>query len=472
MSSMSHVDDELAVAAPTRAKSSGIRLAGMVGPAALVSVGYMDPGNWATDLEGGARFGYQLIWVLLASNAIALLLQNLSARLGIVSGLDLASACRTQYSRAWSLGLWLLAETAIVACDLAEVLGGALALNLLFGIPLLPGAALTAFDALLILMLQRRGARALETVVIVLTVTVGLCLLIELCLAQPSAAGLASGLWPRLHAKSLPVAVGILGATVMPHNLYLQSALVPHARERSQERRLLRRCFWTTALALNLALLVNGAILVVAAAVFFTRGIPVTDLRAAHDLLAPLLGTSAASFLLAVGLLCSGQSATVSGTLAGQIVMEGFLGLRMSAWLRRVITRALAIVPALAVLAWQGDKGVTPLLIGSQVLLSLQLPFAVIPLIKLTNAPSLMGDHANTRVVRVAAASCALLIIAANAALVHSTILELRPASPVLALALTVVGMTALASLACLALVRLRSTPTTGNSTRAIVSSA
>jgi manganese transport protein len=447
----------MTVAPGARPAASSIRLAGMVGPAALVSVGYMDPGNWATDLEGGARFGYQLIWVLLLSNVIALLLQNLSARLGIVSGLDLAAACRAQYSRGWVLGLWLLAEAAIVACDLAEILGGALALNLLFGIPLLLGAALTALDALLILMLQRRGARALEAVVIVLTGTVGLCLLIEVCLARPSAAALVSGAWPRLNRSSLPVAVGILGATVMPHNLYLQSALVPHGVNPTVRPRLLRRCFWTTALALNLALLVNGAILVVAAAVFFTRGIPVTDLRDAHALLSPLLGTGAASLLLAVGLLCSGQSATVSGTLAGQVVMEGFLGLRLSPWLRRLITRALAIIPALAVLAWFGDRGVTPLLIGSQVLLSLQLPFAVIPLIKLTNCPSIMGVHTNSRSVRLGAGACAVLIIVANAALVESTIVELRAVAPRLAIVLSGVGLTALISLAWLGSLRLRS---------------
>jgi manganese transport protein len=436
--------------------NSSLRIARMLGPAAMVSVGYMDPGNWATDLEGGARFGYRLLWVLLLSNGIALLLQNLSARLGIVSGLDLAAACRAQYSRSWTVGLWLLAELAIVACDLAEVLGGALALSLLFHIPLLLGACLTALDAFVILLLQRRGARALEAVVITLSLTVGVCLLLELLLAKPVAHELARGLWPTMPHGSLTVAVGILGATVMPHNLYLHSSLVPHIPDRRSQACGLRRCFWSTAFALNLALLVNAALLVLAAAVFHARGLAVTDLRDAHRLLAPLLGTSIASVLLAVGLLCSGQSATVSGTLAGQIVMEGFLGLQLKPWLRRLLTRSLAIIPALFVLAWYGDRGVTPLLIGSQVLLSLQLPFAIVPLIKLTSARGIMGEHASSRGVRVASGACAILIVAANASLLESSIADLRASAPALSWVLTVASIGALGLLLALCAVKLR----------------
>ncbi|MET0390562.1 MAG: Nramp family divalent metal transporter, partial [Polyangiales bacterium] len=407
-------------------------LAGMTGPAALVSVGYMDPGNWATDLEGGARFGYQLLWVLLASNLVALLLQSLSAKLGTVTGYDLASACRRQYAPAWTRTLWVLAELAIIGCDLAEILGGALALNMLFGLPLQWGAALTACDALLILTLQRFGARTLEAVVIALTFTIAVCLLAEVWMAKPAASMLVRGVVPHLDAAALPVAVGMLGATVMPHNLYLHSALVPHARpgERSAQ---LRRGFWSTMLALNLALLVNVAILVLAAAAFHAHGIPIVDLRDAHRLLDPLLGASIASTLLAVGLLCASQSATVSGTLAGQVVMDGFLGLRMSPFARRVLTRGLAIGPALAMLGALGDEGVTTMLVGSQVLLSLQLPFAIVPLIKLTSSAPLMGAHVNRTVTRWAAIGCATLIVVANAALIRDTLLSLRNSAPTLA---------------------------------------
>ncbi|HKU39585.1 MAG TPA: Nramp family divalent metal transporter, partial [Polyangiales bacterium] len=305
---------------PAAARPLGI--VRFLGPALLVSVGYMDPGNWATDLEGGARFGYDLLWVLLASNVMALLLQNFCARLGIVSGTDLAAGCRREFSRPVGIGLWLLAEVAIVACDLAEVLGSAVALQLLFGIPVLWGALLTSVDVLVILMLQRRGMRRLEAVVLVLLLTIGACMLMEVWLAQPSASGILHGLRPTLTGESLPIAIGILGATVMPHNLYLHAALVPRVSP-AQRPSALRRSFWSTALALNLALLVNAAILIVAAAVFWHRGLPIHDLRDAHQLLTPLLGSGIASVLFAVALLCAGQSATVSGTLAGQIVMEG-----------------------------------------------------------------------------------------------------------------------------------------------------
>jgi manganese transport protein len=415
-----------------------------LGPAMLVSVGYMDPGNWATDLEGGARFGYQLIWVLLASNLMALLLQNLCARLGVVTGMDLATACRTQYSRPLRVTLWILAELGIIACDLAEVLGSAVALHLLFGISTLSGALLTSADVLLILMLQQRGMRRLEAVVLVLLVSIGACMLVEVCLAGPSLAGIAGGLHPHLSGESLYVAIGILGATVMPHNLYLHSALVPRVSA-SDRRGALRRNLWSTGVALNLALLVNVAILVVSAAVFWSRGLQVDDIREAHRLMAPLLGSGAASALFAVGLLCAGQSATVSGTLAGQIVMEGFLELKVHPMLRRAVTRSLAMIPALGVLACVGDSGLMSLLIGSQVVLSLQLPFAVVPLIKLTSSRELMGDFANGPLVRWFASASALLIVLANGALVARTVSQNWHSLPWLAA--LVAGVSALSML-------------------------
>jgi manganese transport protein len=410
-----------------------------LGPALLVSVGYMDPGNWATDLEGGARFGYDLLWVLLASNGMALLLQNLCARLGVVTGLNLATGCRAQYSRPLSLTLWILAEIGIIACDLAEVLGSAVALHLLFGIPTLAGAFLTSGDVLLILMLEQRGMRRLEAVVFVLLVSIGGCMLVELWLAQPSLAGIAGGLRPRLTSESLYVAIGILGATVMPHNLYLHSALVPRVSADAR-RAALRTNLWSTGLALNLALIVNAAILIVSAAAFWTRGLPVDDIRDAHELLTPLLGGGIASVLFAVGLLCAGQSASVSGTLAGQIVMEGFVDIRLHPALRRAVTRGLAILPAIGVLAVTGDSGLMPLLVGSQIVLSLQLPFAVIPLIKLTSSRAIMGDYTNGSVARWCASACALLIVIANMALVARTVSELWQTLPWVAALLAAAG--------------------------------
>jgi manganese transport protein len=427
-----------------------------LGPALLVSVGYMDPGNWATDLEGGARFGYQLIWVLLASNLMALLLQNLCARLGVVTGRDLASACRAEYSRPLSFTLWVLAELGIIACDLAEVLGSAVALHLLFGIPTLTGALLTSVDVLVILMLQQRGMRRLEAVVLVLLVSIGACMLVELCLAQPSLAGMASGLRPHLTGESLYVAIGILGATVMPHNLYLHSALVPRVSP-GDRRAALRRNLWSTAIALNLALLVNLAILIVAAAVFWSRELPVDDIRDAYRLLTPLLGSGVASVLFAIGLLCAGQSATVSGTLAGQIVMDGFVQLRVHPVLRRAVTRGLALIPAVGVLAWVGDAGLMSLLVGSQVVLSLQLPFAVIPLIKLTSSRALMGEYANGPVARWSASTCAALIVLANGALVARTVSLHWNTLPWLAALLAVTGAMSLLLLIRVAVVAIRS---------------
>ncbi|MDB5801065.1 MAG: manganese transport protein [Rhodocyclales bacterium] len=403
------------------------RLLLFLGPAALVSVGYMDPGNWATDLEGGARFGYQLLWVLVVSNLMALMLQTLAARLGVVTGMDLAQACRAAYPKSIVRALWLLAELAIVACDLAEVIGSALALNMLFGLPLLWGAILTVFDVLLIFALQRRGMRPLETIIIALVLTVAACLFYEIWLVKPWHTAALADLAPRLDNQNLYIAIGILGATVMPHNLYLHSSIVSSRRigpSVAEKRQALRYYFIDTGIALNFALLVNAAILVLAAAAFWGRGIVFDDIRQAQQLLAPLLGTSTAATAFALALLCAGQSSTITGTLAGQIVMEGFLQLRIAPVLRRALTRLLALVPALLVLSIFGERGTLPLLIASQVVLSLQLPFAVIPLVRFTNSEALMGGFANPRWIKILAAVVVTLIVAANALLVARTIDE------------------------------------------------
>src|SRR5579885_433227 len=320
------------------------RLFAFAGPAYLVSVGYMDPGNWATDLEGGARFGYQLLWVLVLSNLMALLLQTLSSRLGIVTRRDLAQASRDEYPKAVSYILWILCELAIVACDLAEVLGAAIGLNLLFHIPLLIGVLITAADTLLVLWFTHMGIRVIEAFVLVLIATIAGCFAFEILLARPDLPAVVTGLVPRLNSQSIYVAVEIFGATVMPHNLYLHSALVQTRQigETPQDKN--RACRFNlvdSALALNGALFVNAAILVLAAAVFFKRRIIVTEIQQAHQLLAPLLGSSAASVLFGAALLCSGQSSTLTGTMAGQIIMEGFLQLRLQPWLRRAVTVAL-----------------------------------------------------------------------------------------------------------------------------------
>ena len=394
---------------------------GFIGPAAMVSVGYMDPGNWATDLEGGARFGYQLLWVLVASNLIAMVLQTLAARLGIVGRIDLAQACRAHYARPVALALWLLCETAIVACDLAELLGSAIALNLLSGIPLVWGALITGFDVMLILVLQHYGIRKLEALVATLVLTIGACMALEMLLVRPAWGEVASGLVPRLNATSLFVAIGILGATVMPHNLYLHSALVQTRRIGSGERakrEAIHYNFLDTALALNVAVCINAAILILSASTFFSRGIEVTELRQAHELLTPLLGTTLASTAFAIALLAAGQSSTITGTLAGQVVMEGFVRLRISPLKRRLLTRMLAIVPAVAVLFYSGEGGVLQLLVLSQVVLSLQLPFAIVPLIRFTSTPRIMGGLTSPAWLRRLAWGAALLILGLNAWLV------------------------------------------------------
>jgi manganese transport protein len=443
--------------APEDARTGTRRMLAYLGPATLVSVGYMDPGNWATDLEGGARFGYQLLWVLVAANAIAMLMQTLAARLGIVARLDLAQACRIGYARPVVWVLFVLCEIAIIACDLAEVLGSAIALNMLFGIPLLWGAVLTVLDVFILLALQRFGMRRLESIVLALVLTIGVCLAIEWWLADPDWSLLAGGLRPHLDAGSLYVAVAILGATVMPHNLYLHSSLVqtrvaPTTGE--ARRRALRYNLLDTIVALNVAFCINAAILVVASDVFHSAGVVVTDLREAQQLLTPLLGTGLAGLLFAVALLCAGQSSTITGTMAGQIVMQGFLNLRGSAVLVRVGTRAIAIVPAVIALALFGDDSTVMLLVATQVVLSLQLPFALVPLVRFTSSRTLMGEHATQAGWVVAAAVASLLAIGCNAWLVFDVIGARLPAAW-MPWAM-VVALAGLGLLAYLALARLR----------------
>jgi manganese transport protein len=424
---------EVHASVPTAWPNAMRRMFAFAGPAYLVSVGYMDPGNWATDLEGGARFGYQLLWVLGLSNAMAILLQTLSARLGIVSGRDLAQACREAYPRTVSNSLWLLCEIAIAACDLAEVLGAAIGLNLLFHIPLLAGVLLTALDTILVLWLTRYGIRLVEAIILSLVVVVTGCFLVELSFAQPVLGEVLTGFIPRLNDASLYVAIGMLGATVMPHNLYLHSALVQTRRigKTSAEKKVACRYnFIDSFIALNGALIVNGAILVLAAAVFFKNGTVVTEIQQAHQLLAPLLGTALASALFAIALLASGQSSTLTGTYAGQIVMEGFLNLRVRPWLRRLITRSVAIIPAIITVYYSGDQGTYRLLILSQVILSMQLPFAIIPLIRFTSDRSRMGEFSNRAWVSALAWSSAVLIIVLNFRLAANEIIPWVEAAP------------------------------------------
>lgn len=401
------------------------RLLAFSGPAYLVSVGYMDPGNWATDLEGGARFGYQLLWVLLMSNLMAVLLQTLSARLGLIRGRDLAQACREAYPPAVNYSLWILCELAIAACDLAEILGAAIALNLLFKMPLLYGVLITSLDALVILALTRYGIRFIEALVLVLIATIGGCFAIEIYWAKPDLGEMATGLIPRLNSESLYVAIGILGATVMPHNLYLHSALVQTRRigkSIEEKREACRFNFLDSALALNMALFVNGGILILAASTFFKSGQVVKEIQQAHLLLAPLLGTTMASVLFGVALLASGQSSTITGTMAGQIVMEGFVNLRMQPWLRRLLTRLVAITPAIITILVAGEEATYQLLILSQVVLSLQLPFAIIPLIQFTSDREKMGEFANALWVKALAWLTASIIVGLNLWLAMQTL--------------------------------------------------
>jgi manganese transport protein len=403
------------------------KMLAFAGPGYLVAVGYMDPGNWATDLGAGSKFGYTLLWVILLSNVMAMFLQALAARLGIATGRDLAQACRDHYSKPVALGLWLLCEMAIAACDLAEVLGSAVALKLLFGVPLLAGVLITAADVLLVLALQSRGFRVLEALVITLILTIAGCFAYELFFARPLWPEAMRGFVPAgdiLHNREmLYLAVGILGATVMPHNLYLHSSVVQtrafgnHARG---QRDAIKYATLDSTIALALAFFINASILVMGAAVFHTRNMThVAEIEQAYQLLTPVLGAGLASLLFAAALLCSGQNSTLTGTLAGQIVMEGFLKLRLPAWLRRLITRGVAIVPAVIVIGWMGEGQVTNLLVLSQVILSFQLPFAVVPLVQFTSERAKMGEFANPRWAAAVGWAMAAGIIFLNALLIY-----------------------------------------------------
>jgi manganese transport protein len=404
------------------------RLFAFVGPAYMVSVGYMDPGNWATDIAGGSRFGYTLLWVLVMSSAMAVLLQTLAARLGLVTGRDLAQACRDEYPPPVRYVLFVLTEVAVAATDLAEALGSAIALNLLFGIPILWAVVITAADVLLLLAIQRFGIRKMEALILALISIIGACFIIEIFLARPEWRGVLGGLRPGpLTPGQLYIAIGILGATVMPHNLYLHSSLVQSrdvARSREGVAQACRFNLIDSAVAMNGAMLVNMAILITAAATFWTRSTQVEELQQAHALLGNLLGSAAAPVVFALALLASGQSSTVTGTLAGQITMEGFLHVRMRPWLRRLATRLVAIVPAVAVILAVGDGGVYRLLIFSQVVLSLQLPFAVVPLVKFTSSRRKMGPFVSPRWVEALAWLATAVIIALNAWLVHDQVAE------------------------------------------------
>lgn len=399
------------------------------GPGYLVAVGYMDPGNWATDLGGGSRFGYTLLSAVLISSLMAIFLQALSAKLGIAMGRDLAQACREHYSRRTTVILWVLCEIAIAACDLAEVLGSAIALKLLFGLPLLAGVLLTGVDVLLVLALQGRGFRVLETLVITLILTIAGCFAYEIFFARPLWMEAARGFIPTAeilkNREMLYLAIGILGATVMPHNLYLHSSLVQtraFSESPKGKREAVRFATLDSTLALGFSLFINAAILVLGAAAFHQRGMTtVADIGQAYQLLTPVLGASLASVLFAAALLCSGQNSTLTGTLAGQIVMEGFLHLRLKPWLRRLITRSLAIIPAALVIGLMGEGHVTALLILSQVILSFQLPFAVVPLIQFTGDRSKMGEFTNSRLTVVFGWGMAVAIVVLNAALLWLT---------------------------------------------------
>ncbi len=401
------------------------KILAFAGPGYLVAVGYMDPGNWATDIGGGSKFGYTLLSVILISNLMAMFLQALSAKLGIATGRDLAQACREHYSRRTAIALWIVCEIAIAACDLAEVLGSAVALKLLFGLPLLPGVIITGLDVLIVLALQGRGFRIIEAFVVTLIATIAGCFAYEMFFAHPIWREAVVGLIPRAeilrNREMLYIAIGILGATVMPHNLYLHSSIVQTRAFGSSvrdRREAMRYAIFDSTVALGFALFINAAILILGAAAFHTRGLhDVAEIADAYKLLSPVLGVSLASTVFACALLASGQNSTLTGTLAGQIVMEGFLQIRLKPWLRRLITRSIAIIPAVIVIGFAGEGKVTWLLILSQVVLSFQLPFAVIPLIQFTSDRTKMGVFANSRVTVVIAWIVAAAILFFNAEL-------------------------------------------------------
>jgi manganese transport protein len=401
------------------------KILAFAGPGYLVAVGYMDPGNWATDIAGGSKFGYTLLSVIVISSLMAMFLQALSAKLGIATGRDLAQACRDHYSRRTSMVLWVLCEIAIAACDLAEVLGSAVALKLLFGLPLLAGVLITALDVLIVLALQGRGFRLIEVFVVTLIATIAGCFAYEIFFAQPLWREAAQGMIPRAeifrNPEMLYIAIGILGATVMPHNLYLHSSIVQtrafgaSVRDR---REALRYAVFDSTVALGFALFVNAAILILGAAAFHTHGLHnVAEISDAYKLLSPVLGVSLASTVFACALLASGQNSTLTGTLAGQIVMEGFLSIRLKPWLRRLITRGLAIIPAALVIGFAGEGKVTSLIVLSQVILSFQLPFAIIPLLQFTGDRAKMGALVNSRATKVIAWGVCAIILFFNAEL-------------------------------------------------------
>ncbi len=399
------------------------KLLAFAGPGFLVAVGYMDPGNWATDLAGGSKYNYTLLSVIMISNFMAILLQSLSLKLGIATGRDLAQACRDHYSKPVSFCLWIICELAIAACDLAEVIGSAIALNLLFGLPLIWGVCITALDVLLILLLQNKGFRYTEALVIALVLTIGVCFGLEIIFSRPDLLGIAKGFLPTpqivMNPDMLYIAMGILGATVMPHNLYLHSSIV---QTRNYEltprgkREAIKFATIDSTFALMFALFINAAILIVSAATFYTRGRnDVAEIGEAYKLLTPLLGVTGASTLFAIALLASGQNSTLTGTLAGQIVMEGFLNIRLKPWLRRLLTRLIAIIPAVIVTIISGESGTAQLLVLSQVILSLQLSFAVFPLVMFTSDKLKMGEFVNPLWIKMLAWVIAVVIASLNA---------------------------------------------------------
>lgn len=425
---MSKSLEEVNQSVATQNKTSAFRkILAFFGPAYLISVGYMDPGNWATDLAGGSQFGYSLLWVLLMSNMMALLLQSLSARLGIVTQRDLAQASRETYSKPVNYILYFLAEIAIAACDLAEVLGMAIGLNLLFGIPLLEGVLITVLDTFLLLFLINKGIRKMEAFIIALVAIIGFSFVFEMVFAQPEMGSVLSGLIPSIPSEeALYIAIGIIGATVMPHNLYLHSSLVQTRKfDRSVTgiKQALKYNFIDSSIALNLAFFVNAAILILAAATFYKNGLfEVAEIQDAHRLLEPMLGTEWAPVLFAVALIAAGQSSTITGTLAGQIIMEGYLNFRMQPWVRRIITRLIAIVPAVIVIYIFGESVTGKLLILSQVILSLQLGFAIIPLIHFVSDKSKMKGFHISKITQIASWIVALIIVSLNAKLVFNEI--------------------------------------------------
>ena len=426
--SLSEINRSIAVPQGKGRMAFWRKLAAFSGPGYLVAVGYMDPGNWATDVAGGSAYGYELLSVVLIANFMAMLLQALSARLGIVTGLDLAQACRKQYGAGTRVALWLLCEVAIVACDLAEVIGTAIALQLLFHIPMVIGVCLTAADVLIVLGLQKHGFRRLEAFIIGLLGLIAGCFIVELILAQPLVAGIAGGFVPHADLLTAPgklyLGIGILGATVMPHNLYLHSSIVQTRcfdRTPSGKTEAVKLATIDSTVALMLAFGINAAILILAASTFHKAGmIHVAEIQDAFRMLSPLMGAGAASVLFAVALLASGQNSTITGTLAGQIVMEGFVDLKMPAWSRRLVTRLLAVIPAAFVAGIYGANGSAKMLVLSQVVLSLQLPFAVVPLVRFTSDSEMMGRFASRGVLKCAAWAVAFVVIALNIVLLWS----------------------------------------------------